>query len=129
MRDEFVGRGLRAEEGEEVTRTRLRQPPQSERSHACRVRRRPVCSYALGRRRSSKEFSTPDEPGEATTNLRCFAVVRNVLTDVGKIRSHSFPQSNVRLCNGTVSRSACCHRLQPPRPRHDRQVATRAGKH
>jgi hypothetical protein len=61
------------------------------------VHRWQICSYAFGRRRCGEESSTRRQPGEATTNLRSFAVVRNVLTDVGKIRSHSFPQSNVRL--------------------------------
>jgi hypothetical protein len=35
--------------------------------------------------------------------LRCFAVVRNVLADVGKVRNHSFPQS-IFGCNARLLR-------------------------
>src|SRR4029453_4638815 len=96
------------------------------------------CSYALGRRRS-RESSTPCQSGEATSNLRCFAVVRNVLTDVGKVRIHSFPHS---LCSPSVGIDSWSHPMfgckDPPHrrswddrfkrvPQHRVRTATPAG--
>src|SRR5215212_8546839 len=83
----------KTENGDDNPRQQRHQPRVRHRCRATRSDR----AHITGRR-LSRSPATPAAPSEAHR----LAVVRNVLADVGKVRKHSFPQSPVRLYDGSL---------------------------